>query len=99
MRPRGWQQAYGGEQRAVELLLLEEVNCVLAIIAIDLLISDYRDVPAGTIHEYSLAVAVHLYEVRLEKSAVLGVHDDDHPSLLTSVREEFEGTGRVGEYP
>jgi hypothetical protein len=87
MRPCRREQAHRGEQRAVELFLGEEVNCVLAVVAINLLICDHRDFPAGTVHKSGFALAVHLHEVRFKKPAVFGVDDDDHPSLLTSARE------------
>jgi hypothetical protein len=80
-------------------ILGQQVDGVPAVIRVHLHVSDNGNLPPRPVDEYSLALAAHLYEVRLEEPAVLGIDDADHPSLPLHTRAEHEGSSRVGEYP
>jgi len=78
MRSHCGQQTYGGEEWPLELVLAEEVHRVLAVISVDLLVREHRDLPAGAVYEHSLALAMHLRKVGRELPAILCIDDEDH---------------------
>src|SRR6185312_309925 len=100
VRSSGREQPDGGQHLPIGPILGQQVDSVSAVIRVHLHVSEDWNLPPCRVHEYSLALATHLYEVRLEEPTGLLVDDDNHPSLLTSVHwKSMRGAAELGNTP